>query len=43
VKFVNFVKYGDLDKIAGARTAHFAYADSTAGTRQAGDWRTPHG
>jgi uncharacterized protein YciI len=27
MKFVNFVKYGDLDKIAAARHAHFAYAD----------------
>jgi uncharacterized protein YciI len=27
MKFVNFVKYEDLDKIASARTAHFAYAD----------------
>ena len=27
MKFVNFVKYGDLDRIAGARQAHFAYAD----------------
>jgi uncharacterized protein YciI len=27
MKFVNFVKYRDLDKIAGARPAHFAYAD----------------
>lgn len=27
VKFVNFAKYRDLDKIAGARSAHFAYAD----------------
>jgi uncharacterized protein YciI len=27
MKFVNFVKYADLDKIAGARPAHFAYAD----------------
>ena len=27
MKFINFVKYGDLDKIAGARPAHFAYAD----------------
>jgi uncharacterized protein YciI len=27
MKFVNFVKYSDLDKIAGARPAHFAYAD----------------
>jgi uncharacterized protein YciI len=27
VKFVNFVKYGDLDRIAEARPAHFAYAD----------------
>ena len=25
--FVNFVKYRDLEKIASARTAHFAYAD----------------
>ena len=27
MKFINFVKYGDLDKIANARSAHFAYAD----------------
>jgi uncharacterized protein YciI len=27
MKFINFVKYGDLDGIAGARPAHFAYAD----------------
>src|SRR5215472_13542352 len=27
MKFINFVKYRDLDKIASARTAHFAYAD----------------
>jgi uncharacterized protein YciI len=27
MKFINFVKYRDLDKIAAARTAHFAYAD----------------
>src|SRR5262245_2071700 len=27
MKFVNFVKYRDLDAIAGARQAHFAYAD----------------
>ena len=27
MKFINFVKYGDLDKIASARPAHFAYAD----------------
>ena len=27
MKFVNFVKYRDLDRIAGARAAHFAYAD----------------
>src|SRR5215475_5742354 len=27
VKFINFVKYRDLDRIAGARPAHFAYAD----------------
>jgi uncharacterized protein YciI len=27
MKFLNFVKYRDLDKIAGARAAHFAYAD----------------
>lgn len=26
-KFVNFVKYADLDRIAKARQAHFAYAD----------------
>jgi uncharacterized protein YciI len=27
MKFLNFVKYGDLGKIADARPAHFAYAD----------------
>jgi uncharacterized protein len=27
VKFVNLVKYADLEKIADARAAHFAYAD----------------
>jgi uncharacterized protein len=27
MKFINYVKYRDLDKIAGARPAHFAYAD----------------
>jgi uncharacterized protein len=27
MKFVNFVKYSDLEKIAAARQAHFAYAD----------------
>src|SRR5215813_11366705 len=27
MKFVNFAKYRDLDKIAYARAAHFAYAD----------------
>jgi uncharacterized protein YciI len=27
MKFINFVKYRDLDQIAGARSAHFAYAD----------------
>jgi uncharacterized protein len=27
MKFINYVKYQDLDKIASARTAHFAYAD----------------
>jgi hypothetical protein len=27
MKFVNFVKYKDLDRIALARPAHFAYAD----------------
>ena len=27
MKFVNFVKCADLDKIASARQAHFAYAD----------------
>jgi uncharacterized protein YciI len=34
MKFVNFVKYGDLDKVAAARTAHFAYAD---GLREHGE------
>jgi uncharacterized protein YciI len=27
MKFINFVKYSDLDRIARARPAHFAYAD----------------
>ena len=27
MKFINLAKYRDLDKIAGARPAHFAYAD----------------
>src|SRR5262245_40579266 len=27
MKFINLVKYSDLDRIAGARPAHFAYAD----------------
>src|SRR5215472_8472577 len=27
MKFVNFAKYRNLDRIAGARPAHFAYAD----------------
>jgi uncharacterized protein YciI len=27
MKYINFVKYSDLDKIAVARPAHFAYAD----------------
>ena len=27
MKFINFVKYRDFDRIAGARAAHFAYAD----------------
>ena len=27
MKFANFVKYADLDRIAGAREVHFAYAD----------------
>src|SRR5262249_28023559 len=27
MKFINFVKYSDLDRIAAARSAHFAYAD----------------
>jgi uncharacterized protein YciI len=27
MKFINFAKYRDLDKIASARQAHFAYAD----------------
>ena len=27
MKFVNFVKYRDLDRIASAHAAHFAYAD----------------
>ena len=27
MKFINFAKYMDLDRIAGARPAHFAYAD----------------
>jgi uncharacterized protein len=28
VKFINLVKYRDLDRIASARPAHFAYADT---------------
>jgi uncharacterized protein YciI len=28
MKFVNFVTYRDLERIAGARPAHFAYADT---------------
>jgi hypothetical protein len=27
MKFINLVKYGNLDRIADARAAHFAYAD----------------
>ena len=27
MKFINYAKYRDLDKIANSRTAHFAYAD----------------
>jgi uncharacterized protein len=27
LKFINLVKYGNLDRIADARAAHFAYAD----------------
>src|SRR6185437_1289053 len=27
MKFINLAKYRDLDRIAGARPAHFAYAD----------------
>ena len=27
MKFINFAKYGDLDKIARDRPSHFAYAD----------------
>ncbi len=27
MKFINFAKYSDLDRIARARTAHFAHAD----------------
>ena len=27
MKFINFAKYRDLNKIAGVRPAHFAYAD----------------
>src|SRR5215467_7974267 len=27
MKFINFAKYRDLDRIASARPAHFAYAD----------------
>src|SRR5262245_23945984 len=27
MKFINYVRYRDLDKIASARAAHFAYAD----------------
>jgi uncharacterized protein YciI len=35
MKFINFVKYRDLDRIAGARPAHFAYADQLAQGRLA--------
>ncbi|HSS49037.1 MAG TPA: YciI family protein [Thermoanaerobaculia bacterium] len=31
MKFINFVKYRDLAKIASARPAHFAYADGLRG------------
>jgi uncharacterized protein YciI len=34
VKFINWVKYCDLDKIAATRQAHFAYAD---GLREHGE------
>ena len=27
MKFINFVRYGDLERIAAARSAHFEYAD----------------
>src|SRR5882672_540696 len=27
MKFINFARYRDLDRIAGVRPAHFAYAD----------------
>src|SRR5882757_3190071 len=27
MKFINFAKYRDLNRIAGVRAAHFAYAD----------------
>jgi len=31
MKFINFVKYRDLDRIAAVRAAHFAYADRLRG------------
>lgn len=34
MKFVNFVKYKDLERIAEARPAHFAYADRLRGKGQ---------
>lgn len=34
MKFINFAKYRDLDRIAGARPAHFAYADRLRAQRQ---------
>lgn len=34
MKFVNFVRYRDLDKIAAARPAHFAYADGLRAQRK---------
>ena len=38
MKFINFAKYKDLDRIAGARPAHFAYADRLRA--QGGSWRS---
>ena len=34
MKFVNYVRYRDLDRIARARSAHFAYADRLRAQRE---------